>query len=130
MKKLLTIVVCAFIGFSMQAQEPSVGLHKAIVAAKTTDAVKLTAEQLTPYIGAYELQPGFVLTFSIKNGVLMSQATNQDAFEMIASGNHKFTPAAFPANVTFIADANGAFTSVLLEQGGQEMTGQKIEGKE
>jgi hypothetical protein len=130
MKNFLTLIVCAFIGFSVQAQEPGPGLHKTIVAAKTKDAVKLTVEQLTPYLGAYELQPGFVLTFSIKNGVLMSQATGQDAFEMIAKGNHKFMPSAFPANITFVADEEGTFNSLLLEQGGQEMVAQKMEVKE
>ena len=78
----------------------------------------------------YEIQPGFVLNIFVKNGVLMSQATNQDAFEMIAKGNHKFMPVAFPANLTFIADENGNFTSMLLEQGGQEMEAKKIETKE
>ena len=130
MKNFLTIIACVFIGFSMQAQTPDAGLHKAIVAAKTKDAVKLTPEQLEPYVGGYEIQPGFVLIIFVKNGVLMSQATNQDAFEMIAKGNHKFMPAAFPANLTFIADENGNFTSMLLEQGGQEMEAKKIETKE
>lgn len=130
MKKVLTLIACVLVGFSMQAQEPSAGLHKDIVVAKAKDAVTLTPEQLEPYVGSYELQPGFVLNIFIKNGILMSQATNQEAFEMIAKGNHKFMPAAFPANLTFIADENGDFTSMLLEQGGQEMVAQKIETKE
>jgi hypothetical protein len=130
MKTFLTIIAFTFIGFSVHAQTPDAALSKSIVVAKKKDAVTLTPEQLQPYIGNYELQPGFVLNIFIKNGILMSQATNQDAFEMIAKGNHKFMPAAFPATLTFIADEDGAFTSVLLEQGGQEMVAQKVTSKE
>ena len=57
---------------------------------------------------------------------LMTQATGQPKFEVVAESETTFAPRAFPAKLTFIKDANGKVTGVRLNQGGREINGKKI----
>lgn len=67
------------------------------------DNTKLLSDQeLAPYIGVYSSkQIPLKLTFTAKNGKLVSQATGQSAFELDALGNHVFTRDQFGIRLTF-----------------------------
>lgn len=65
-------------------------------------AKTLTDADLQSYVGVYgSKQIPLKLTFTSKNGKLVSQATGQIAFELDAMGNHVFTKDQFGIRLTF-----------------------------
>ncbi|WP_040282789.1 DUF3471 domain-containing protein, partial [Psychroserpens damuponensis] len=83
-------------------------------------------ETLKQYIGIYELQPGFNIEVSVKDGKLFAQATGQGEFELFAEEKDKFFLKVVVANVHFFRNAEGHVVSLTLFQGGQEMPGKKV----
>jgi hypothetical protein len=77
-------------------------------------------------VGEYELAPGFILRVFREGDKLMTQATNQPAFEIVAESDTTYAPREFPAKLTFLKDADGKVTGVRLNQEGREMVGKKI----
>jgi CubicO group peptidase (beta-lactamase class C family) len=75
---------------------------------------KPDAATLDKYVGTYELEPGFSLVITHEGEKLMSQATGQRKFELVADSLTEFHPLAFRAQITFAADGS----SLTLRQGG------------
>ena len=100
----------------------------AIEALKRLESppVKVDPNVFDAYVGEYELAPGFVLRVFREGDKLMTQATGQEKFEIVAESETTFAPRAFPAKLTFIKDSEGRVTGVRLSQGGRETTGKKI----
>ena len=82
---------------------------------------------LEQYVGEYELMPGFTITVTVEENALMAQATNQPKFPLFATSNTEFFYKVVDAQVTFMEGKDGKFTSIKLEQGGQELVGKKLE---
>ena len=68
--------------------------------------VALAASALQPFVGAFEMRPGFVLTFSADGNRLSVQATGQPKFTLFASADNQFFMKTVEAGVRF--DAPGA----------------------
>lgn len=82
----------------------------------------LTDADLTPYLGVYSTkQLPLKITFTAKNGRLVSQATGQKSFEMDALGDHVFTKDQYGIRVTF--DPSGR--RMMLKQGGATLLFEK-----
>ncbi|MEO1624988.1 MAG: hypothetical protein AAFV25_07505 [Bacteroidota bacterium] len=54
-----------------------------------------------------------------------AQATGQGAAPIFAESETKFFLKVVDAQLEFIADAEGAFSKLILYQGGQELTGNR-----
>ena len=91
-----------------------------------TPVVNIDAKVFDAYVGEYELAPGFILTVSREGDKFMTQATGQPKIEIFPESETTFSPRTFPAKLTFVKDADGKVTSVLLNQGGREINGKKI----
>ncbi len=90
-------------------------------------AIELSEEILNRYTGTYELQPGFQITFRVRDGKFYTQATGQPEFEVFAESEHKFFLKVVEAQVEFnISDAE-VVESMTLYQGGGIMSGKKID---
>jgi D-alanyl-D-alanine carboxypeptidase len=89
-------------------------------------AVKVDPAVLKTYEGDYELVPGFVITISLEGDKLMAQATGQPKFEIFPSSPTEFFLKVVDAQITFVKDASGAITQLILHQGGRDMPGKKI----
>lgn len=63
--------------------------------------VELEARDIAPWLGDYEMRPGFVLSFTTEGKQLMVQATGQPKFPMFASADNRFFTKAFESSVTF-----------------------------
>src|SRR5690606_17577046 len=87
--------------------------------------ISLTPDQLAPLLGVYEIQPGFDIAFTLKDGKLMTQATGQPAFEVYAESPTRFFLKVVEAQIEFIADDTGAYSSIMLYQGGQSIPGKR-----
>ena len=81
---------------------------------------------LKAYVGEYELAPGFVLAVTLEGNRLMTQATGQSKVEIFASSPTEFFLKVVNAQLTFVKDASGAVTGLVLHQGGRDMPAKKI----
>lgn len=80
---------------------------------------KVDSKTLRKLTGIYELQPGFDLTITVNDGVLMGQATGQGAFELIAENETRFFATVAPIDIEFETDKNGFAKAITLKQAGQ-----------
>ena len=100
------------------------------IGVKTTGLVKeveLSEEILDTYLGKYELMPGFILTITREGNQLNAQATGQTMFPIFPKSKTEFYLKVVAAQLTFHPDENGKVDSVTLFQGGQELTGKRVE---
>ncbi len=89
-------------------------------------AIEIDPATLQAYEGEYELAPGFVLAVTLEGNRLMTQATGQSKVEIFASSPTEFFLKVVNAQITFVKDASGAVTGLILHQGGRDMPAKKI----
>ncbi|MBI5084577.1 MAG: serine hydrolase [Acidobacteria bacterium] len=83
--------------------------------------VQLPAETLKKYVGEYALSPTFVLTVTLENGMLMTQATGQQKIPVFAKSERVFFLKVVEAELEFQVDEGGAVTGLILNQNGRKM---------
>ena len=86
----------------------------------------VSASEMTQYTGVYELSPQFRITVSVKEGKLLVQATNQEAFEIFRERDDLFFLKVVEAKIQFTRDAGGQVTGLILLQNGNEVPGRKL----
>jgi len=101
------------------------GVDKAPPAERAT--ISLSPEIQAEYIGTYELQPGFNIDISVREGKIFALATGQGELEIFAMEKDKFFTKAIAAEIHFARGSTGAVESLTLLQGGQQMPGKKID---
>jgi CubicO group peptidase (beta-lactamase class C family) len=108
----------------LEAMDGTPGLEAARTAAVE---VELSARTLAPYLGDFEMRPGFVLSFTAEGNRLMVQATGQPKFPMFASAEDRFFMKVVPASVHFDAPAgDGMSPTAMWQQGGREQALRRI----
>ena len=90
-------------------------------------AIVIDPATLKAYEGEYQLAPGFVLAVTLEGNRLMTQATGQGKFEIFPSSPTAFFLKVVNAQITFVKDASGAVTGLVLHQGGRDMPAKKIQ---
>jgi hypothetical protein len=88
--------------------------------------ITLSSATLDKYVGQYELAPNFIMTITNENGSLMAQATGQGKTELFAESENVFFPKVVEATFTFVKDAQGQVTGLVLRQGGRDNPAKKI----
>jgi CubicO group peptidase (beta-lactamase class C family) len=88
--------------------------------------VKIDPKIYDAYVGEYELQPGFVFNVTREGDSLMMQATGQGKTELFPTSETNFFPKVVRADITFVKDAAGRVTHLVLNQGGRQMNAKKI----
>jgi D-alanyl-D-alanine-carboxypeptidase/D-alanyl-D-alanine-endopeptidase len=78
------------------------------------------------YVGRYQLAPNFILTITREGDRLFAQATGQPKFEVFAEGDKDFFLKVIDAQLTFVTEASGPATAVILHQNGGNVAGQRI----
>ena len=106
---------------------PSSPLNERKKAAEATSDVDVSPVILDTYVGQYELAPGFILTVSRKENQLSAQATGQGKLPVFAKSENIFFYKVVEAQLVFNKNDKGVVESVTLLQGGQKITGKKIE---
>lgn len=79
------------------------------------------------YAGRYQLAPSFVLTVTREGDHLFVQATGQPKLQVFPSGEREFFYKVVEARITFVTDATGRATSLVLHQNGAEMPAKRVE---
>lgn len=82
--------------------------------------VKLDPEIYDAYVGRYELAPDFILTVTRQGDRLITQATGQPQIEIFPESETVFFPKVVEATITFVKDASGQVTHLILDQNGRE----------
>ena len=78
------------------------------------------------FVGEYEVTPNFIVKIFKEGDKLMTQASNQPAFELFPDGENSFVLRVVNAKVSFVKDAAGAVTGLVINQGGRDVPGKKI----
>lgn len=93
---------------------------------KAHQAIKLSPDELQKFVGVYQLAPDFDIAVTLGGDQLKAQATNQPAFPIYPEAKTEFFLKAVDAQVSFVTDAKGRVTGLVLHQGGQDIPGKKI----
>ena len=81
---------------------------------------------LMTYVGTYELQPNFNLEVSLRDGSLWVHPTDQQTFQLWPESETDFFLREIDASVTFVRDAQGKVTQLILHQGGQDAPAKRV----
>jgi D-alanyl-D-alanine-carboxypeptidase/D-alanyl-D-alanine-endopeptidase len=85
---------------------------------KEHEQVTVNPKEFDGYIGKYELAPDFILTITRQGDHLFAQATGQGMLQLFPEGEKDFFLKAVDAQFTFVTDAGGRATDLILHQGG------------
>ena len=94
---------------------------------KHHDEVKLTPEQLQPFVGRYELAPGAIVTVTLAGAQLSVQLTGQSAFPIFPESETGFFLKVAEATIVFERDAAGRVPALTLHQSGRDMRAPRLE---
>jgi CubicO group peptidase (beta-lactamase class C family) len=97
-----------------------------VVLPSERKSVDVPVAVLEKYVGTYELKPGFNLWFFVRDGQLISQATGQPEFPLVALSQTRFVPTAFEAALEFQLDDAGKVTGLMHEQNGRKTPAKRI----
>ena len=105
---------------------PAVPLVPAPMPVKQRTAIELPESALSPYVGRYALAPTFHLEITLVNGALFAQATGQPRFRIWAETDRDFFLKEVDAQLSFVRDAQGVVTGLVLHQNGQNVPGPRV----
>jgi len=99
---------------------------KEVELPKARKEITLDTAVLRQYLGEYELAPGFIITITLENGKLVSQATGQGKAELLPEKDDFFFLKIVDAQIAFIKGADGKIEKMVLYQNGRQIPGKKI----
>lgn len=86
----------------------------------------LNPDLLNAYVGAYQLAPSFMLEVTREGDRLFVQATGQSKLQVFPESESDFFYKVVDAQLTFVRDAAGKVTGLVLHQNGRDTPGGKI----
>jgi hypothetical protein len=90
--------------------------------------IALAPEALTPFLGDFQLEPGFVISFTQDRGTLFTQATGQSRFPAYPSAPGVFFLKAVDAEFVFDRPgADGKVHGAVLHQNGRSLPLERLE---
>ena len=93
---------------------------------KERKAVALEPKTLAAYAGEYELKPDFIITVIVEKDQLFLQATGQPRIQAFPSSETEFFLKDVEAQISFVKNADGNVTQLILHQGGNDAPARKI----
>ena len=98
-----------------------------ILYGKDTGKKKImSVEELQKFVGAYELQPGFIIEIERQNDRLYGKTTGQPTLELSPDTENNFLLQEIEAQILFNFTPEGKVKSFTFSQGGNKMEGNKI----
>jgi hypothetical protein len=88
--------------------------------------VALNPKTLAAYPGEYELKPDFIITVTVVKDQLFLQATGQPRIQAFPSSETEFFLKEVEAQISFVKNAEGRITQLVLHQGGSDAPARKI----
>jgi CubicO group peptidase (beta-lactamase class C family) len=94
---------------------------------KGAKMVDLDAKVLDSYVGSYELTPGVLVTVTREGNLLMTQATGDDSkVAIFPESATKFFFKNADVKVTFVTDAQGRATGMVVHQDGMDHEAKRL----
>jgi CubicO group peptidase (beta-lactamase class C family) len=93
---------------------------------KEREAAKIDPAIYARYVGTYELAPTFRITIIREGGQLFAEPTGQPREEILPSSETDFFLRATDAQISFVRDAAGETSGLVLHQGGADLPGKKL----
>lgn len=87
--------------------------------------ITVTEQEVKPFIGEYELAPGYNMQISYDGG-LKTQLPGQEKFDLFPESKTKFFLKVVEAQLEFFSDDKGAVTKAVLYQNGRELSAPKV----
>jgi len=104
--------------------DPSVPLMK---PAKEHKEITVDPKLFDSYVGRYELVPNVDFTITRDGAHLFVQLTGQANFEIFPEGERDFFYKVVDAQITFVTDANGRATELILHQNGFDQHAKRVD---
>jgi len=98
----------------------------AMLARLENKTVSVDIKTYDAYVGEYEINPRFKVAVFKEGDKLMTQATNQPAFELYPETTDKFFLKVVAAKVTFTRDDKGVVTGLIIHQNGRDGAAKKV----
>ena len=94
---------------------------------KVRKAIPLPPESADQFVGRYEILPDFVITFRREGTRFLTSATGQGDIEVYPETPTDFFAKVMDGQVSFVKDAQGKVTALVLHQGGiPDQTGRRL----
>jgi CubicO group peptidase (beta-lactamase class C family) len=106
--------------------DPALPLAPPPAPVKQRTAIELRPDVLARYVGTYQLAPNLALEITLKDDALWVHPTNQSVLRLWPESETTFFLRELDAQLSFVRDAQGAVTAVVLHQNGQDMTARKV----
>ncbi len=94
------------------------GLYNPELAPPERKEARVDPKVLNDYAGQYEISPDFILNITVEADKLWVEPTGQRKAELFPESETKFFFKVVDAQVTFVKDAAGKVTRLVLHQGG------------
>ena len=111
----------------MHLLAPTIPLAPKPQPRKERIAIEVPATLLSTLVGGYRLAPTFLMEVTVSDGALFVQATGQPRLRLWAETGSDYFLKEVDAQVTFVRDAQGHVTSLVLHQNGQNQVAPKVQ---
>lgn len=99
----------------------------AALAPKEHKAIHVDPKIFEGYVGTYQLAPTFSITITAEDDHLFAQATGQGKFEIFPETEKDYFYKVVDAQITFVTDAKGRATELILHQGGMNQPAKRVQ---
>ncbi|HET7189713.1 MAG TPA: DUF3471 domain-containing protein, partial [Gemmatimonadaceae bacterium] len=93
---------------------------------KPRTAIDLPVSALAPYVGTYQLDATQELDVTMRDGVLFIRSTGGATVRLWAESDRDFFLKEIDAQVTFVRDASGAVTGLVVHQFGRDRLAKRL----
>ena len=131
-KKIAVVVLSNVNGAApdrMGNQLLQVALGKTVVLDNERKAVPIAKEELAKFVGEYAMSPTFSVTFAVEGDTLTGRGSGEQPMPMIylglVQGHPRFYVTGIGAEIEFVPDAGGAYTSIITHVAGHDTEGKK-----
>lgn len=97
-----------------------------VIIKDTHTEISLNEAQLKPFVGEYELQPGYNMAITLDNGQLYTQLPGQEKFPIFPEAENMFFLKVVKAQLEFVRNSEGIVTTAVMKQNGNEMAIKKV----
>lgn len=87
---------------------------------------RVDSSKLDALVGRYQLVPQVMIDIRRKGDSLFAQITNQPELEIFPRSETDFFFKAVDAQITFVKDASGQAASLIVHQGGRDVTAMRV----
>jgi hypothetical protein len=95
--------------------------------ARPRTAIAIDPSRFDRYVGTYALTPQFVFRISRDSDRFFTQLTGQPKVEVFPETDNGYFARVVNAQITFVADAAGQVTGLVLHQGGREFPAPRVD---